>query len=61
MIKNSMSINMFYEETFKDISRVRIGNIESEIDKKFAYQMNLKVLIELIRYQMRAINKEGSR
>lgn len=60
IIKNSMDIDKFYEETFKDINRVRIGNIESEIDKKFAYQMNLKVLIELIRYQMRAINKEGS-
>lgn len=58
MIENSIDINMFYEETFKDINKVRIGNIVSEIDKKFTYQINLKILIELIRYQIRAIDKE---
>src|SRR5690606_35767132 len=49
MIKNSRDIDMFYEEIFKDVDRVRIGNITSEIDEKFAYQMNLKILIELTR------------
>lgn len=60
MIKNSRDIDMFYEEIFKDVDRVRIGNITSEIDEKFAYQMNLKILIELTRYQLR-VSEEGSR
>lgn len=61
IIKNSTYINMFYEKTFKDVNRVRIGKITSEIDEKFAYQMNLGLLIELTRYQIRAINGGGNK
>ncbi|MCF6463752.1 RAMP superfamily CRISPR-associated protein [Clostridium sp. Cult1] len=58
-IKYSTDTGKFHSQIFRRTDKVRIGDIESEIDERFAYRMNLKVLIELTKYQLRALKGEG--
>jgi len=51
-------LNYFYNYLFKDVRRIQIGDILSEIDKAFSYKATLKVLVELIRFQIMAVYEE---
>ncbi|WP_096230296.1 RAMP superfamily CRISPR-associated protein [Thermoanaerobacterium sp. RBIITD] len=50
-VVNSNNVDSFYSEA--KVKRIEIGKIKSDVDEKFVYQMNLKVLIGLCQYQIR--------
>lgn len=58
MIGRSTDLEYFYNNLFKDVRKVKIGDIISEIDMNFSYKTVLKVLVELIRYQKMGVHKE---
>ena len=58
MIEKSTDLEYFYNYLFKDVRRIRIGDMCSEIDKNFSYKATLKALVELIRFQIMAVYEE---